>query len=398
MVGSLHHLSGLGPEWGPAFWKTNAYAPFPVWLWLNGHEWAKCQLAKRGVPFEELDNGFLSCEDPEVLRRVCDQLGPGAVKSFFWRWQRRLPSPFTRGDLRSGIVYDLAFRQIEISDTRVFDRPASGRGFFEGCICDHLDLGRPEEVAIIFGRRVSRRTPGAFRTKVLTKGVDPQLVCYYRSSRLKCYFKEHRALRTETVICDTKDFGIGRRVNQANWQALRAVGESANARMCEAMARDAAPAPDVVTVAAVTRPSKTEDGHHAPGLHFGDPRTMALFSALVGFVHLVVGFTNADLTRLMGALLNEPHTSRQATYDLRRLRRKGLIQRRPGTHRYLLTPIGREVAVLFTKTHGRLLGRGLALFDPSLPIFVRKRHPLAVAWRQLDNALDDFFEKELLAA
>ena len=39
-----------------------------------------------------------------------------------------------------------------------------------------------------------------------------------------------------------------------------------------------------------------------------------------------------------------------------------------------------------------------ALFDPSLPPTVRQRHPLALAWRQLDNALDDFFAKELLAA
>jgi hypothetical protein len=385
-------------EWGPAFWKTNAYAPFPIWIWLNGHEWAKRQLEKAGIGYAALDNGFASCDDPRTLQRVCDRLGPGPVKSFFWRWCRRLPSPFTRGDLRSGIVYDLAFRQLEVSDTRVFDRPASGRGFFEGCIRDHLDLGRPEEVAIIFGRRVTRQTPGAFRTKVITKGVDPQIVCYYRSSRLKQYFKEHRAVRTETVICDTHDFGIGRRVNHTNWQALRAVGEAANARLCDAMARDAAPAPDVVTVATVTRPSKTLDGLHAPGLRFGDPRTMALFSAMVGFVHLIAGFTNAELTRIMGALLNQPYTSRQATYDLRRLRRKGLIERRPGTHRYLPTPFGREIAVLFTKTHARVLSRGLAILNPALPLDVRSRHPLAVAWRQLDNALDDFFAKELLAA
>ena len=30
----------LDPEWGPSFVKTNAYAPYPVWVYLNGHEWA----------------------------------------------------------------------------------------------------------------------------------------------------------------------------------------------------------------------------------------------------------------------------------------------------------------------------------------------------------------------
>lgn len=88
--------------WGPAFWKTNAYAPFPVWIYLNGHEWAKRQLAKARVGFTALDNGFASCQDQALLQRVCDRLGPGAVTSFFWRWQARLPSPFTRADLRAG--------------------------------------------------------------------------------------------------------------------------------------------------------------------------------------------------------------------------------------------------------------------------------------------------------
>src|SRR5688500_18960365 len=79
-----------------------------------------------------------------------------------------------------------------------------------------------------------QQTPGTFRTKVITKGIDPQVSCYCKSSRIKQYFKEHRALRTETVICNTRDSGIGRRVTAENWKALRAVGEAANQRLCDA--------------------------------------------------------------------------------------------------------------------------------------------------------------------
>ena len=165
------------------------------------------------------------------------------MHSFFWRWCHRLPSPFTRCDLRHGYTHQLAFRQCEVSDTRVFDRPQAGRAFFEGLIRDHLDVGRPEQVAIVFDRRVTKQTPGSFRTKVITRGVDPHLCCYYRSARLKQYFKEHRALHTELVISNTRDFGIGRRVNADNWKALRAVGEAANRRLCDAQASDAVPLP-----------------------------------------------------------------------------------------------------------------------------------------------------------
>src|SRR6266496_1080864 len=310
------HLTLWDPEWGGAFWKTNGYAPWPVWIWLNGHSWAQQQCQRAGLGYTALDNGFGGCADPAALQRICNRLGPGAVKSFFWRWQARLPSPLTRADLRAGYVYELAFRQFEISDTRVFDRPAAGRAFFEQVIRDHLDLGRPATVSLIFDRHISSRTPGTFRTAVVTRGVDPQISCYYKSSRIKQYFKEHRALRTETVICDTRDFGIGRRVNAANWKALRAVGDRANQRLCDAQAADARPAPDTVTLAEVTRPS-TADGQHAPGLRFGDPRVMAVLAATVGFTHLLAGFDNRTLTQRVTALLDHPYTSRQATYDLR---------------------------------------------------------------------------------
>ena len=386
------------PEWGPAFWKTNAYAPYPVWVWLNGHSWAKRQLDKAGIAYEALDNGFRWCADPVALQRICNRLNSTAVHTFFWRWYHRLPSPLTVEDLQVGYAYELAFRQFEVSDTRVFDRPQAGRAFFEGLIRDHLDLGRPDQVVLIFDRKLTPRTPGRFRTRVITRGVDPQLSCTYKSCRLKQYFKLGRALRTETVIGDTRDFGIGRRVCAKNWTALRAVGETANRRLCDAEAQTARPAPDVVTLTQVTRPSTTLDGLHAPALAFGDPRVMALLAALLHFSHLLAGFTNPQLVELVASLWDQPYSSRQATYDLRRLRRKGLITRLPGSLRYQLTPLGRRVAVLFSKAHGRVLAPGLALLDPLIPADLALRSPLASAWRQLDLALNAFIDCQLLAA
>jgi hypothetical protein len=324
------------------------------------------------------------------------------VTSFFWRWQQRLPSPLTRGDLRAGYVYDLAFRQFEVSDTRVFDRPAAGRAFFEGLIRDHLDLGRPDQVSLVFDRTVRlagpRPTPGTFRTKVITRGVDPEIVCYYRSSRLKQYFKQHRALRTELVVGDSRDFGAGRRVTYENWNALRAAGERASQRLCDAEAQSAMPAPDVATLNQVTRPSLTDDGQHAPALRFGDARVMALMAAIAGFSHLIAGFDNRGLAARMRALLDADYSSRHATYDLRRLRRKQIITRIPGTHHYQLTGTGRAIAVLYTKAYGRILCPGLAALDPGLPASIATRSPLALAWKHLLRELDRFIDHGLAPA
>lgn len=142
-------------EWGPAFVKTNAYAPYPVWLWLNGHEWAKRQALLRGVDFEALDNGFRSCADAQALAGICASLSERDAHAFFARWIARLPSPFTAVE-RTRYRYGLSVRQLEISDTRVFDRPAAGRAWFERTIADQRDLGRPDKVGIVFDRKGGR--------------------------------------------------------------------------------------------------------------------------------------------------------------------------------------------------------------------------------------------------
>jgi hypothetical protein len=212
------------------------------------------------------------------------------------------------------------------------------------------------------------------------------------------YPAEHRALRTELVVCDTRDFGIGRRLTHENWNALRSAGEHASQRLCDAEAASAMPAPDVATLNQVTRPSATCDGQHAPALRFGDARVMALMAAIAGFCHLIAGFDNPALVQRMRALLDPGYTARQATYDLRRLRRKQVICRIPGSHRYQLTTSGRAVAVLFTKAYGRILGPGLAALDPRLPGDIAKRSPLAAAWRNLARELDRFIADGLAPA
>lgn len=68
MSGPINHFYFYiwDEDFGPSFIKTNAYAPYPIWVCLNGHEWAKRQLDKKGIDYTELDNGFASCEDPKA--------------------------------------------------------------------------------------------------------------------------------------------------------------------------------------------------------------------------------------------------------------------------------------------------------------------------------------------
>jgi hypothetical protein len=121
---------------------------------------------------------------------------------------------------------------MECSLTQALDRPQTGRVFFEEVIRENLDMGRPDHVQLLFSRRITKRTPGRFRTRVITDGVVPSLHVDYKDCRIKQYLKavpEGYALRTETTINNAYNFAIGRRLH--NLPALRAIGFQANRRL-----------------------------------------------------------------------------------------------------------------------------------------------------------------------
>src|SRR5262249_53361418 len=167
------YFYGIDDDFGPFFIKFCTYFPYNAKLCINGHEYVKRQLAKEGIAFEALDNGILSCADPKRLRQLCDGLSGAKIDALLRKWLARLPHPFTAFDRKAGYRYDVSILQAEFSLTQVLDRPLTGRIFFEEVSRENLDIGRPDCVQLIFGRRVTRQTPGRFRTRVLTEGVTP---------------------------------------------------------------------------------------------------------------------------------------------------------------------------------------------------------------------------------
>ncbi|MGH2841176.1 MAG: hypothetical protein ACRDKY_10190 [Solirubrobacteraceae bacterium] len=383
------------PDWGHGFIKTNAYAPFPVWVYLNGHEWAKQQAVRAGIDYRPMDNGFRACEDERALAAICGSLSAEHVQEFFARWMGVLPSPFTAPERRRH-TYRLSVRQIEMSDSRVFDPPAAARGWFEQTIRDQLDLGRPDNVQIVFARRISKRTPGRFQTRVIHRGVEPVLQAHYKHSKVKQYLKDGCALRTETTVNDPYDFAIKRTLSAETWRQLTAIGEHVNERLMTHELAACRCAPDPAALQAVVLPSIV-DGQPAPALRFGDPRVMAVLACLCAWQHLFEGLTNRSLRTLVAGLITG-YDARQATYDLRRLRRKGLIRRVGRSRRYELTDHGRMIAVFFTKTHTRIVNPALAELDPKLPHEIARTTALGKPWREFERALDQRIKQAAIAA
>jgi hypothetical protein len=363
-------------EFGPLFLKICSYAPWSMKLCLNGHEWAKRQLDKRPIAYEALDNGFLSCAEPVKLQKICDALEPEKIDRVFRKWLRRIPLPLRPEDRQAGYDWDLSIWQMEVSLTQIFDRPLRGRAFFEEIIRDNLDLGRPDRVQLVFDRVVTKKTPGEFRTRVIQDGVHPSLHINYKNFDLKQYFKEGRGCRTEGTFRNPHDFGINKGL--ANLPYLQKLGRQINRRLLEVerVSHNSGLSGD--SIQRVVQPTVTEDGKKSPGLKFGQPRVMALFLALTLFQHLIDGFRNHDLRQHVADLLGmsvAEYTPNQMTYDLRRLRLKGLIYRPPQTNRYFVTPYGWKVARLFSRLEARIFRPAMAMFtgnDAVLPFPLRR--------------------------
>jgi hypothetical protein len=392
------YVYAVDADFGPFFLKFNSYFPYNAKLCLNGHEWAKRQAAKAGIGFTALDNGFATCDNPAAVQAICDRLGPEQIDALLRKWLARLPHPFTAADREAGYRYEISILQTEFSLTQVLDRPVSGRVFFEQVIRDNLDAGRPDQVCLIFDRRLKRTgpraTPGRFRTRVITEGVTPSLHIDYKHCAIKQYHKEGRALRTETTINDTRDFQIGKRLT--NLPALREIGLSANRRLLGAQRLSHNPIRAAEAFTAVHEPIITGTGHRIAGLRLGDRRAQALLQALLVFRLLPNGFANRDLRRLLTDLIGRPAiTAGQMSYDLRRLRAHGLITRIPGSYRYQLTDTGLHHAMLLSHVHTRLLVPGLAqLTDPDPPT----SSALRTAADNYRRALDQLTHQAGLAA
>jgi hypothetical protein len=383
-------------DFGPFFLKFCSYFPYSAKLCLNGHEYLKCQLAQRGIAFQAMDNGLLACADLQAAQRISEGLSDTQIDAFFRKWLARLPHPYSAKDRQAGYRYDLSVLQAEFSLTQVWDCATHGRCFFEEVIRENIDLGRPEQVQLIFARKMHRKTAtdGRCRTRIITEGVVPSLHVYYKNTHLKQYHKEGRGLRTETTINNTYDFGVGRRLK--NLAALRQIGFAANRRVLqvEQLTHDCHIGAEAFDK--LQKPAEV-DGQQVSALPFGQERVQALLTVLVLFCLQPEGFRNRQLRPLLAQLLglSESQISPgRMSYDLRRLRLHGLIERIPKTQRYRLNTFGLKTALFYSRAYQRLLRRGLSELHDTRNC---DSSTLALDFAKFQKTLDAYVAEKLAA-
>jgi len=389
---NFYYFYCVDEDFGPFFIKFCSYFPYTGKLCLNGHEYLKEQLTTRGIEFEALDNGLLSCADPGLAQRLANGFDEKKIERFFRKWLARLPHPYPAADRKAGYRYQLSILQAEFSLTQVWDRPRHGREFFEQVIRENIDLGRPENVQLIFARKMRKATvaDGRCRTRIVTEGVIPSMHVYYKNTHLKQYHKtcaSGAALRTETTINNSYDFAVGRLVK--NLPRLREIGFSTNHRMIEVQKASHDGRVGAAAFEKLQNPIRV-DKQRASALRFGDARVQALLGVLLQMSLHVEGFRNRQLRPLLAQMLgSDPSQIKpgQMSYHLRRLRLHGLVARIEGTHRYKLTKLGLRIAVFYQRTYSRVLRPGLSVILAPTSKQASPQHQLL---QKLQTTIDDY--------
>ena len=358
------------PVFGDGFVRICSYPPFATRIWFNGHGYLASRLTEQGIAVEFDGNCVVGCADPAALQKAADEFQE-KVEQVARQWLCMVPNPLSEKERAAGYETRLSIFQAEFSDNLIFHKTAVLNRLYERVLSEHLHLGRPDMIKVMFDRRITRRTPGKFATRILREGAVACLKVFYKSSFLKQYNKAGRVLRTDLCVNNPNDFGLKKGLAQLG--QLSRIAENTTTRFTEAQAVAHSTALDRSTFERLVTPSKKDEGENeanasqrVAALRFGTTWVMQLLMAL-GCAGLCFGaFSNRDVRRVLIEQLGveqEQARPQRIGYELRKLRGKGLIHKAKGRNRYTLTPLGQKAVPALVKFQQRLLGPTMDSFD-----------------------------------
>jgi hypothetical protein len=351
----------MDPEWGHITIKMAGHPPFGAQIILNGHEYVACQARKRQLTFTKEGNCFTDLPDPTRLATIADTLADtrtiGRLIRVCEQWIYSTCLCFAL-DLeeqeRTQFRYDYSVYQVEYSRNLLFEIGSQMEQVFERMV-DHtrarLDV---PHLRTLFGakRRPRQARPRdeprlAVVVETLEYGLSVFKV-HFGNLTLKAYTKGERVLRFEAVVHNTRDLGCGRMIErfphivarlEAMLERFMTALDCVDAAFISDQTLDQLPLPAQV--------GKTRVG----GVDINRPRTRSLLAAVLALACSPTGFTMTELAakaRAMTGRTPSDYTVRQAAYDLKKLRGKGLITKLGRARRYHVQPRAmRAIAALF---------------------------------------------------
>ena len=340
----------LDPVFGHVTIKMSGHPPFPAQVILNGHEYVACEASAAGIAYRKEGNCFTGVPDPAGLARVADTLSSpeaiGRLGQVCDRWIYSACLCFgldLQEQSASGFRYDYAVYQLEYSRNLLFESGREMEAVFERIVDrsrTRLDI-KTLRTLFGYGQRPRRRSDGDLspRQAVVIETPSYDLTVFkvhFGLVTLKAYSKGEHVLRFEAVVHNTRQLHLGRVLERFPEIVAR----------LHAMLDRFTSLLDCVDVAFLPGeildelPRSSRLGaSRVGGIDFNQARVRAVLAAVVALAAAPRGFTVADLTEKVHSMTGETdYRVRQAAYDLRKLRAKGLVEKPERSRRYVVAP------------------------------------------------------------
>ena len=354
-------------------------------------------MREEGVDFQQCSNAFLRCNRPERLQELADTLTAEDLSSCGQKWLTRFTPFFTETERRqAGCRHRLFFSQIEFCDNLIFRRRAALDKLGERLLDANRNIGRPNKITVIFGRKVTKQYRGKLQTEIEDMNLpNPVIRSHYRNGFIKQYVRDHLILRTEAAGNNVTDYGVNKAVEHL--PALRDKLSAINNNYLNIQQDILETFVDRGQLQRLTKSTITATGKRIPGLKLDNPRQLALMHALVRFAQIPPAntFSTGEILPHVIAALGpaaERYSLASLRYDLSKLRAKGLVERLPRSRRYRLPAKGYSVCLIFLKLFDRVYAPlTAALLHPiaaDQALTNGKRSPLDRLYQRLTDTLD----------
>jgi len=320
---------------GPCYLKICSYLPFTCEFYFNGHNHAKLQLDKKGIPYKTKDNAFIQIDNPDQFQNIVKELSGKTIMDRAEHW-KNIFFKFDKGkySTRSKFLeHQWYASQVEVSSNVVFRSARFATSLFERILDKFQRLGLPGSIAQIFSSRPNRRSI----SKTFWRLYDNNACIkhWFRGNSIKQYNKTGYFLRTETTINNPRSLGLQKPAIYLQaylWEGVRANDQFLN---CCADVDASSISEDEHQ--AFTKPVPDHKGRNVTPPDFRKDRQTALARELLKPKYQVYGFKSSDL---LANLPEHFRNSAQIRYELLKLRARGVVVKMKNKSFYRVTQKG----------------------------------------------------------
>ena len=350
----------MDPAFGHMVIKMSGHPPWPAQVILNGHEYAAIAAQNEEIGFTKEGNCFTEVADPQRLAQVADawpQLAAiGRLGQVCDRWIYSACLCFGL-DLAeqeaSGFCYGYSVYQAEYSRNLLFRSGAQMEALFDRILDrtrSRLDI---PAIRTLFGRKTRphhNRKDGPPAQEIVIE--KPRYgLSWFRISfgrlQLKAYTKGEHVLRFEATVHNAKELRCRRSLDNLR-EIITLLAGMADRFATALDCADIGFLPDGA-LDQLPLPSQAGAGRIA-GVDLNKPRIRAALSAALALASAPAGFTVAEHAARVRQITGQgDYSTRQAAYDLRKLRGKQLVDKPGGKRRYRVPPdAARTITALLT--------------------------------------------------